>query len=355
MSFWPNAPQRLVLRGARVALYVTSLGIAADGLFTTRMSVSAGDQAALPPAATVRLTPADALRLSREGRQSVSVQMADGLELTLWASSQLVADAIAMDIDSRGAMYVTASPRSGQLLDIRQHAGWVPEVHTLKSVEDLRQFFQRVLAPERSAENTWLPDFNRDGSRDWRDLTVIKERIYRLQDTSGLGVADLSQVVYEGFNKDVASDIAGGVLLYGNDLYVSAAPDLWKLRDVNGDGVFDTAESISHGYSIHPTFSGHDLSGGLRRSSRYGGCATPALLAFWGTRRNQSSPRPHVPSVTRAASMQPFRRWAACSTTRALRANRSCAARSVPTFALEPSRRPIGWRHSPADPCHRAR
>ena len=186
--------------------------------------------------------------------------MADGLELTLWASGSLVADPIAMDIDSRGAMYVSASPRSGQLLDIRQHANWVPDVHTLRTVEDLQQFFQRVLAPERSAENTWLPDINHDGSRDWRDLLVIKDRIYRLQDTSGIGVADFSQVVYEGFNRDVTSDIAGGVLLYEGDLYVTAAPDLWRLRDTNGDGVFDAAESISHGYSVHPTFSGHDLS-----------------------------------------------------------------------------------------------
>jgi len=260
MLFWRTAAAPVGSPGGRGARRLGALVVAAGALLTAKMSVSAGDQAALPPPTTVRLSPADALRLSREGRQSVSAQLADGLELTLWASGSLVADPIAMDIDSRGAMYVSASPRSGQLLDIRQHANWVPDVHTLRTVEDLQQFFQRVLAPERSAENTWLPDFNHDGSRDWRDLMVIKDRIYRLQDTSGIGVADLSQVVYEGFNGNVTSDIAGGVLLYEGDLYVTAAPDLWRLRDTNGDGVFDAAESISHGYSVHPTFSGHDLS-----------------------------------------------------------------------------------------------
>ncbi len=116
------------------------------------------------------------------------------------------------------------------------------------------------MAPELSAQNTWLPDSNGDGSRDWRDLTAIKERVYRLEDTNGDGVADVSRVVFEGFNEDVASDIAGGVLINGRDLFVTAAPDLWRLRDPNGDGVYDTAESLSHGYSIHPAFSGHDMS-----------------------------------------------------------------------------------------------
>ena len=223
-------------------------------------ALSAAGQTLLPPSATVRLSRADAARLSREGRQSVTVQLAEGLELTLWAPGVLLADPIAIDIDSRGTTYVTGSPRSGGLLDIRQHPTWVPDVHTLRTVDDLRSFFERTLAPARSADNAWLPDFNHDGSRDWRDLTVIKDRVYRLEDTSGGGVADLSRVVYEAFDEDVVSDIAGGVLLYGRDLYVALAPNLWKLRDTNGDGVFDTKESISYGYSVHPAFFGHDLS-----------------------------------------------------------------------------------------------
>lgn len=238
----------------------TFMAAAALFLAPAALSRSAAFQVPLPNAATVRLSPADAARLAREGRQSVAAELSEGLELTLWAPGVLLADPIAIDIDSRGTAYITASPRSGVLLDIRQHPDWVPEVHTLKSVDDLRAFFQRTLAPERSAENFWLPDFNHDGSRDWRDLAVIKERVYRLQDTSGGGGADLSQVVYEDFNEDAASDIAGGLLLYGRDLYVALAPNLWKLRDTNGDGVFDTKESISYGYSNHPAIFGHDLS-----------------------------------------------------------------------------------------------
>ena len=77
--------------------------------------------------------------------------MAEGLDLKVWAPEGLVADPMAIDIDPRGVVYITSSARSGMLMDIRQHDDWVPEVHTLKTVEDLQQFFRRVMAPERSA------------------------------------------------------------------------------------------------------------------------------------------------------------------------------------------------------------
>lgn len=220
----------------------------------------AGQQPA-PTPSTARLSAAEAQRIARDVRASVPVQMAPGFELTLWAPTSFVRNTIGLDIDHHGTVYVVGSDRSGMPTDIRRHPDWVPEVHTLRTVDDLRRFFRRHLAPERSAQNTWLPDRNQDGSHDWRDLTTYKDRIYRVQDTDGDGLADVSQVVFEGFGDDPADDIAGGVLAHESGLYVTAAPDLWRLRDTNGDGVMDQKTSLSHGYSIHPAFSGHDMSG----------------------------------------------------------------------------------------------
>jgi putative membrane-bound dehydrogenase-like protein len=191
--------------------------------------------------------------------QTASTDVVDGLELNIWAPG-LVANPVTLDIDEQGRAYVVSSARSGLLLDIRQHPDWVPEVHSLQTTEDLRAFFRREMAPELSDKNEWLPDFNADGSRDYRDLTVVADRVYRVEDTDGDGIADQSQVVHEGFNEDIASDIAGGILVHGADLYVTAAPDLWRLQDTTGDGLYDARTSISHGYSIHPAFAGHDLS-----------------------------------------------------------------------------------------------
>ena len=117
---------------------------------------------------------------------------------------------------------------------------------TFKDVEDKRAFYQRVLAPENSAKNAWLEDRNKDGSRDWQDLTVNKEKLWRVEDTNGDGIADKSQLVLEDFN-DLVSDVIHDVLAYKNDVYVTVSPDLWRLKDTNSDGVFDAKESLSHG------------------------------------------------------------------------------------------------------------
>ncbi len=50
-------------------------------------------------------------------------------------------------------------------------------------------------------------------------------------------------------------------MIDGKDLYVTVAPDMWRLRDKNGDGIADEKESMSHGYGVHIGFSGHGMSG----------------------------------------------------------------------------------------------
>lgn len=209
---------------------------------------------------TAVFEPAAASDMARCVTENAGLGVLDGLEVSVRAPPGLVANALTLDIDAAGRAYVVASSRAGLLLDIRQHPDWVPEAHRLRSTEDLRQFFRRVMAPALSTENEWLPDFNEDGSHDYRDLTVVADHVFRVEDTDGDGIADRSIVVHEGFNEDIASDIAGGVLIDGDDLYVTAAPDLRRLRDPDGDGLFEAKTSLSHGYSIHRAFSGHDMS-----------------------------------------------------------------------------------------------
>ncbi len=212
---------------------------------------------------TVRFSPDSAARLAKLGRDSVSVQLAPGLALSLWAPETMVADPIGMAFDERGRMFVTQTVRTGRNeIDIRAHSDWMIPSITFTDIEDKRAFYQRVLAPGNSAQSKWLRDFNKDGSRDWHDLTVLKEKLYRLEDTNGDGVADYSQLVLEDFN-DLVSDVAHGVLAYKDDLYLTVSPDVWRLRDTNGDGVIDTKESIAHGSGVHIGFGGHGLSGPL--------------------------------------------------------------------------------------------
>jgi putative membrane-bound dehydrogenase-like protein len=209
----------------------------------------------------VQLSPAAAHRRAIVARHSVSVQIAPGLQLTPWAPDGLIVDPVALHFAEGGVLYATSTARINLPLDIRTHPSWVPFVHELRTVGDLSAFYRRELAPERSADNPWLPDANNDGSRDWRDLTRLKERLYRIEDTNGDGIADRSQIMLEGLNEDPTSDIAGGVLYHDGHVFLGASPALWRLRDENGDGFIDSRTAISEGYNVHPAFRGHGISG----------------------------------------------------------------------------------------------
>jgi quinoprotein glucose dehydrogenase len=210
----------------------------------------------------VRLSPDEAKRAAREARQGVSVEMPAGLDLTLWASERLIADPIAIDLDSRGTLYAISSTRASLPLDIRGHPTWVPLVHTLRTTEELRRFYERELSPERSKENAdWILDLNKDGSHDGRDFRELKERLYRIQDTDGDGIADTSHAMIAAFNDDPTFDVAGGLLHHDGELYFGIAPGIWRLRDTDGDGTIDTKRVFSEGYNVHPAFGGHGISG----------------------------------------------------------------------------------------------
>ncbi len=191
----------------------------------------------------------------------VKPELADGLSVRLWGTDSLVVSPIGIYIDNDGKLYYTTTNRQNHSeFDIRGHHDWEIESIALQTIEDKRAFLRKELSPENSKRNEWLADLNGDRSHDWRDLTVEKDKVFRLEDTNGDGIADKSQMVVNDFNDEV-SDVAGSVFKDGDDLYVAIAPDLWKLKDNNGDGIADEKISLSHGYGLHIGFGGHGMSG----------------------------------------------------------------------------------------------
>ena len=208
-----------------------------------------------------QMDPKQTAEMAKSIESSISPTLADGLTLKLWGIDSLVADPVSLDIDDAGRLYYTRTNRAkNSEFDIRSHQDWEIGSIQLKNIEEKRAFLHKVLAPEKSATNQWLKDLNGDGSHDWKDMTVEKEHVYRLEDTSGDGVADFSQLVVEDFNDEV-TDVAGGLLAHGEDLFVGVGPDLWRINDKNNDGLADKKTSISHGYGIHVGFGGHGMSG----------------------------------------------------------------------------------------------
>lgn len=200
----------------------------------------------------------DALEITN----SVPVETAEGLDVSLWASEKLLGDPIAIHMDDHGRAYITVTKRSrNSEFDIRDvDDSWRLPSISWETVEDRRDFLHTTLSPENSDQNTWLPDRNEDGSHDWRDLAVLEEEIWVVEESTGNGVADRSQLFIRDFNTEI-TDVAGGVLHHEEGVYVAVGPDLWKVNDTDGDGIADEMESLVHGFNVHIGFSGHGMSG----------------------------------------------------------------------------------------------
>lgn len=188
--------------------------------------------------------------------------LADEVSPFKWSGGLNVPDPVAVSVDEKGAAYITSTSRRKVAdLDIREHTQWIADDQALTSPQEKEAFYKRVMAPGalRGPKGS-LKDHNGDGSVDWRDLTVHKERIYKLVDTDGDGVADRSTVFAEGFNS-VGAGIAAGVLYHDGWVYLTAQPDLWRLKDTDGDGVADVKELLFTGFGVHIAYAGHDMHG----------------------------------------------------------------------------------------------
>jgi quinoprotein glucose dehydrogenase len=212
------------------------------------------------PLLVIKEDPVTGIARAKEIRDKVAVKLADGLKLDLWASDSLAPDPVAIAIDDQGRVYLNRTNRQkNSEFDIRGHRNWMTESIGLETVEDRRAFLRRTFAPEKSKENEWLKDLNGDGSHDWKDLTVEKDEVWRIEDTNNDGIADISTRVLSDFFEEV-SDVAGGLLVRAKDAFVAIAPDVWRFQDINNDGVWDKKTSISHGYGVHIGFGGHGMS-----------------------------------------------------------------------------------------------
>lgn len=196
-----------------------------------------------------------------EEAQQVNLNLIDGLTMELWAPGPLLSNAVALTFDNQGIAYVSETiRRKSSKIDIRQHPDWMTEDLSLESLEDIYNFHLKKLATELSPQNTWQEDFNQDGLHDYRDLEVQSERIRRIWDSDGDGRADVSQLYAEGFD-ELLTGVAAGILNYDDNIFLSAAPTLWRLSDQSGDGIADERESLSRGFGIHIGYAGHDMSG----------------------------------------------------------------------------------------------
>lgn len=184
------------------------------------------------------------------------------LEYTKWTKSLNVPDPIAISFDNQGRAYVTQTTRrKSNDLDIRNNRDWIPHDLSFQSVDEKINFYRERLSPENSKQNKRrVQDLNGDGKNDYRDLMVLSEKIFRIEDSNGDGFADSSKLFADGFNTEVTG-IAAGVLHFDGEVYATIAPDVWKLQDTSGDGVANQRSKLVSGFGLHIAYAGHDMHG----------------------------------------------------------------------------------------------
>ncbi len=180
--------------------------------------------------------------------------VAPGLRADLWAAEPDLENPVSFSFDERGRCFVTETfRRKSSALDIRPHQPWLRQSLAMRSVADRLAFLQGAFTDQKAAPFLGLVDRDKNGRLDWRDLAVESERIRLLEDRTGHGRADHSEVFAEGFNTAVTG-IGAGVLARGGDVFFTCLPDLWRLRG-------GKREALLSGFGVHITYSGHDLHG----------------------------------------------------------------------------------------------
>lgn len=241
------------------------LRILIAGLISLSILSSCNDEKELErftyPKKVLKLEDSRAAEIAQEIRGEVAAEIADGLELSLWASDSLMTDPIAISIDDEGRIFYSKANRlTNSEFDIRGHRDWMTQSISWQSVEDRRKFLRETFAEENEQGKRFLKDLNQDSTLDWKDLTVEKEQIWFVEDSSGDGIADRAQMYIEDFHEEI-TDLANGVEVFDGKVYIPVGPDFWRTEDIDGDGIADTRESISHGFAVHIGFGAHGMSG----------------------------------------------------------------------------------------------
>lgn len=186
---------------------------------------------------------------------------AHGTEMRLFAKEPFLRNTVAVAVGEDGRVYATSVlRRKAADLDIRQFRDWIEKDLSLRTVGEKRAFLRNELTAENSQRYRRVKDQNDDGVIDWRDLTVLTDRIVVLEDSDGDGVADRADSFAEGFNTEVTG-IAAGLEVWDGEVYATVEPDLLRLRDTGGSPTADQREVLATGFSVRLAYAGHNFSG----------------------------------------------------------------------------------------------
>ncbi|MBI5773827.1 MAG: HEAT repeat domain-containing protein [Verrucomicrobia bacterium] len=181
---------------------------------------------------------------SKEAESNLKrIQVPAGLKLDLWAAEPMFANPVAFCLDEQGRVFVSETYRyRTSALDIRHYMFMLEDDMAARNVDDRLAYSKK-----------WFGD-------KFKDLSIETEVVRLLEDRTGSGVANFSSIYADGFNTPL-DGIASGTLARKGKVYFANIPNVWELSGMDKDGHATARKSMSYGYGVRYSFTGHDLHG----------------------------------------------------------------------------------------------
>ncbi len=177
--------------------------------------------------------------------KAAAVRVPPGLMVSVFANHPQVTNPVAVDVDTHNRVYVAET--------FRFNRGTAENRTQSFMLEDDLQV--QTLDDRMAMQRKWASRFK--GGMDW--FTSERDQINRLTDTDGDGRADTSSIL--ATFREPLDGLAAGVLPWGDDIWVTCIPHLWRLRDADNDGKAEIKEKAITGFGVRASFFGHDMHG----------------------------------------------------------------------------------------------
>ena len=219
-----------------LVLAICSHAIAAD---VSGGGGKTGELKLAPRASEPFLSPAD----GKAETWRTNIRVPSGFKIETWASEPMLGNPVAFTFDEKGRCFTSETYRyRTSVLDIRHYYWMIEDDLAARSVED------RIALTKKN-----FP-------KDWQQLEKETEVVRLIEDTDGDGRADRSRVYADGFNT-MLDGIASGVLARDGKVWFTNIPDLWLLEGTDPDGRAEKRTSLSHGWGVRYSYTGHDFHG----------------------------------------------------------------------------------------------
>ncbi len=184
---------------------------------------------------------------SEEGLNAIKTFKFDaGLTCALWAAEPLLGNPVCFTQDEKGRWYVGETFRQEKgIEDNRGHAEWLDEDIAAHTVEERLAYMHKHLP---------------DAAKFAEKYEKFEERIRRVEDTTGSGVANKVTTFADGF-RDAADGTGAGLIARGGEVWYTCIPHLWRFADKDDDGKAEVKEKLLSGFGIHFALRGHDMHG----------------------------------------------------------------------------------------------